>query len=221
MDASALRDISDASPIEGYALPKLYRKVYYRQACGETLHECSAGQACLRGQMALRPARRLIALLALPLERVGRHLLAHFTHAMPCVSLQFINPPPFAACLPPSTPASCVFAPARTGATASRPPAPSSGKLPTNLCTRCGSSAAEVATLVAPKCVSCARSAELAFMTLSWSFSTATCRGGMRGGGPGGPGFGGGGAGGGGAGAQAGGGFAGAARPFGGGGGGF
>ena len=30
VDASALRDISDASPIEGYALPKLYRKVYYR-----------------------------------------------------------------------------------------------------------------------------------------------------------------------------------------------
>ncbi|PRW33863.1 40S ribosomal S26 [Chlorella sorokiniana] len=29
VDASALRDISDASPIEGYALPKLYRKVYY------------------------------------------------------------------------------------------------------------------------------------------------------------------------------------------------
>ncbi|KAI7835741.1 hypothetical protein COHA_010374 [Chlorella ohadii] len=27
VDASALRDISDASPIEGYALPKLYRKV--------------------------------------------------------------------------------------------------------------------------------------------------------------------------------------------------
>lgn len=31
VDASALRDISDASPIEGAALPKLYRKVYYRR----------------------------------------------------------------------------------------------------------------------------------------------------------------------------------------------
>ncbi|KAH7617782.1 hypothetical protein Ndes2526B_g05234 [Nannochloris sp. 'desiccata'] len=29
VDASALRDISDASGIEGYALPKIYRKVYY------------------------------------------------------------------------------------------------------------------------------------------------------------------------------------------------
>ena len=29
MDASSLRDLSDACPLEGYALPKLYRKVYY------------------------------------------------------------------------------------------------------------------------------------------------------------------------------------------------
>merc|ERR1711908_170908 len=29
VDASALRDMQDASVIEGYALPKLYRKVYY------------------------------------------------------------------------------------------------------------------------------------------------------------------------------------------------
>ncbi|KAK9820942.1 hypothetical protein WJX74_010959 [Apatococcus lobatus] len=29
VDASAIRDIQDASVIEGYALPKIYRKVYY------------------------------------------------------------------------------------------------------------------------------------------------------------------------------------------------
>merc|ERR1712134_155396 len=29
VDASALRDMQDASVIEGYVLPKLYRKVYY------------------------------------------------------------------------------------------------------------------------------------------------------------------------------------------------
>lgn len=29
VDASSLRDIADASGIENYALPKLYRKVYY------------------------------------------------------------------------------------------------------------------------------------------------------------------------------------------------
>ncbi|CAL8464306.1 g3841 [Coccomyxa elongata] len=29
VDASAIRDIQDASLIEGYALPKIYRKVYY------------------------------------------------------------------------------------------------------------------------------------------------------------------------------------------------
>merc|ERR1711920_1091911 len=29
VDASALRDMQDASVIKGYALPKLYRKVYY------------------------------------------------------------------------------------------------------------------------------------------------------------------------------------------------
>lgn len=29
VDASALRDIQEASPIEGYMLPKIYRKVYY------------------------------------------------------------------------------------------------------------------------------------------------------------------------------------------------
>ena len=29
VDASAIRDIQDASTLEGYALPKIYRKVYY------------------------------------------------------------------------------------------------------------------------------------------------------------------------------------------------
>jgi small subunit ribosomal protein S26e len=29
VDASALRDIAEACPLEGYALPKIYRKVYY------------------------------------------------------------------------------------------------------------------------------------------------------------------------------------------------
>ncbi|DBA87498.1 hypothetical protein WJX77_003728 [Trebouxia sp. C0004] len=29
VDASAIRDIQDASVLEGYALPKIYRKVYY------------------------------------------------------------------------------------------------------------------------------------------------------------------------------------------------
>jgi small subunit ribosomal protein S26e len=29
VDASAIRDIQDASTIEGYVLPKIYRKVYY------------------------------------------------------------------------------------------------------------------------------------------------------------------------------------------------
>ena len=29
VDASSLRDIQEASPLEGYTLPKLYRKVYY------------------------------------------------------------------------------------------------------------------------------------------------------------------------------------------------
>eukprot|EP00891_Asterochloris_glomerata_P009083 jgi/Astpho2/9083/gw1.00133.293.1_t len=29
VDASAIRDLQDASQIEGYALPKLYRKIYY------------------------------------------------------------------------------------------------------------------------------------------------------------------------------------------------
>ncbi|CAG9461793.1 unnamed protein product [Pedinophyceae sp. YPF-701] len=29
VDASAIRDLQDASTIEGYALPKIYRKVYY------------------------------------------------------------------------------------------------------------------------------------------------------------------------------------------------
>ncbi|EIE18661.1 ribosomal protein S26 component of cytosolic 80S ribosome and 40S small subunit, partial [Coccomyxa subellipsoidea C-169] len=29
VDASAIRDIQDASTIESYALPKIYRKVYY------------------------------------------------------------------------------------------------------------------------------------------------------------------------------------------------
>ena len=29
VDASAIRDMQDASVIEGYALPKIYRKVYY------------------------------------------------------------------------------------------------------------------------------------------------------------------------------------------------
>lgn len=29
VDASAIRDIQDASVFEGYALPKIYRKVYY------------------------------------------------------------------------------------------------------------------------------------------------------------------------------------------------
>lgn len=29
VDASAMRDLQEACPIDGYALPKIYRKVYY------------------------------------------------------------------------------------------------------------------------------------------------------------------------------------------------
>lgn len=64
VDASALRDISDASPLEGYALPKLHRKVYYsvsvralrryqRRSCGVQLARGSGGGG-RRGQSACR-----------------------------------------------------------------------------------------------------------------------------------------------------------------------
>jgi small subunit ribosomal protein S26e len=56
VDASAIRDIQDASTVEGYVLPKIYRKVYY--CISAAIHSKVVRVRSVRNRRIREPPRR-------------------------------------------------------------------------------------------------------------------------------------------------------------------